>query len=95
MSWWYLSFAGGDWRGACIVRARDIGEAVREAWRRGCNPGGEVRGLPLRDDDIVPEEFTNILLCDADVAALDLLNGGAGIAQHIQWDEEAERYVPV
>jgi hypothetical protein len=30
-----------------IVIARDMEEAVRAAWTYGCNPGGEVAGMPL------------------------------------------------
>lgn len=49
--WYYLSFAddGGFRGGACIAADDDI-EAVRESWRQGLNPGGDVRivgPLPL------------------------------------------------
>lgn len=33
--------------GVAIVIARDMEEAVQEAWTWGCNPGGEVAGMPL------------------------------------------------
>jgi hypothetical protein len=40
---WYLSFVGDEgWMGGCFVRADDPIDAVREAHRRKCNPGGEV-----------------------------------------------------
>jgi hypothetical protein len=33
--------------GVAIVAARDMEEAVQEAWEWKCNPGGEVAGMPL------------------------------------------------
>jgi hypothetical protein len=33
--------------GCCIVSAASIVEAVRVAWRLGCNPGGEVAGCEV------------------------------------------------
>jgi hypothetical protein len=47
-SWYYLSFVDDDrprgsrWLGGCCVEADSPIGAVQEAWRRGCNPGGEV-----------------------------------------------------
>lgn len=77
--WWYLSFTdpdtppadppvpgGPSWLGACYVKASNIGTAVMEAHRLGCNPGGQVAGWgPLTDEDMdvnVPEEKRNRLL---------------------------------
>lgn len=46
--WYYLSFVdpdkpeGSRWAGACCVRGRTPTDAVGEAWRQACNPGGEV-----------------------------------------------------
>ena len=40
---WYLSFVDETgWLGGCFVAAETEVGAVSEAWRRGCNPGGEV-----------------------------------------------------
>ncbi len=75
---WYLSFAGSDgWLGACVVPASDVVDAARVAHRRGCNPGGQVAGVPVNVAR-VPEEFVGVLLTLDDVASLDLLVGGSG-----------------
>ena len=52
MPLWYLSFAGDEgWRGAAVVEAVSNKGAIREAWRRGVNPGGSVMLLgPLPKD---------------------------------------------
>lgn len=46
---WWLSFVGDEgFRGIAIVRGvGDIDEAIKAAWVAGCNPGGEVQGMPL------------------------------------------------
>jgi hypothetical protein len=52
---WWLSFvdpdrAEGDrFLGACVVETveADMEQAVKEAWFRGCNPGGEVSLVTL------------------------------------------------
>jgi hypothetical protein len=50
VTWWWLSFVDPErdqFAGACLVRARDIGGAVTEAWDQGCNPGGQVNGYQI------------------------------------------------
>ena len=53
---WWLSFCdgslpkGSQFLGACIVPAANMADACREAWRRGCNPGGEVCGVQFSAD---------------------------------------------
>lgn len=55
----YMSFvdpkkpAGQRFLGACLVHAESFEEAIKEAWRRGCNPGGEVMGL---EPEFLPSE---------------------------------------
>lgn len=67
MKWW-LSFCdghlpkGSQFLGACIVEGDDVAEAAREAWARGCNPGGEVMGGPIDPRIEVPWKWTNRLL---------------------------------
>ena len=45
--WWWLSFADGEkpkgeqFLGVAVVKAINVTEAIREAWRLGINPGGE------------------------------------------------------
>lgn len=61
---WWLSFVdpslsdppkqqvpgGGGFLGVCIVPAYGFMDAVDTAWRLGCNPGGEVKGVPTDPD---------------------------------------------
>lgn len=44
---YYLSFARDGFLGACVVESEDFIGAVMEASLRGCNPGGEVKGLRI------------------------------------------------
>jgi hypothetical protein len=45
-------------------------QASQAAHALGCNPGGEVIGEPLEDDEAVPAEFTNRLLSERDLDEL-------------------------
>ena len=51
--WFWLSFCdpqlpeGLRFLGACIVRAEGPANALAEAWRAGCNPGGEAQTIEL------------------------------------------------
>lgn len=66
--WHYLSFATDEgFRGGVIVRGGDVVEATKEAWRLGCNPGGEVLGAPIPDDLIPPDKYKNRLLTKAEI----------------------------
>lgn len=48
MTKFWMSFADEhSFRGACIVEAPTFEEAIRSAWKNGCNPGGEVRALEI------------------------------------------------
>lgn len=67
-TWHYLSFATDEgFRGGVIVRGEDVVEATKEAWRLGCNPGGEVLGAPVPDDLMPPEKYCNRLLTKAEI----------------------------
>lgn len=73
MIWHYLSFAdtvGGKARflGAALVEADDTVAAVKEAYRLGCNPGGEVFGMPF--ERVPPLAYRNRLLTRDEVAAM-------------------------
>lgn len=51
----WLSFAADDRHlGCCVVPAVSAQDAIREAWERGCNPGGAVLAFGFRRAD---EEF--------------------------------------
>lgn len=67
--WWYLSFAGGGFRGACLVRATSPADAVREAHALKINPGGEVLAAPLSKLNVPlpPPEFRERLLSREEV----------------------------
>ena len=77
LPWWYISYADGNrpagsqWLGACFVRATDAEGAIREAWRRGCNPGGEAIVVRAPAGLVGPRKFARRLLSRADVDAYD------------------------
>jgi hypothetical protein len=53
MTHWWLSFCdpnrpeGQRLLGGCIVQADSMAQAMIEAHIQGCNPGGEVVGIPI------------------------------------------------
>lgn len=87
--WWYLSFVdpsksapreeqvpgGGGFQGVAVVRGTDIADACRNAWRLGCNPGGEVAGVEL--DYAPPLKWVNRILTVADVDQWDAEDAAA------------------
>jgi hypothetical protein len=77
LRWWYLSFVDPDknpsWLGACCVEATDMIDAARTARKAGCNPGGEVLGLALRDGLPIPDILKYKLVTD--LAMLELFTG--------------------
>lgn len=70
--WWWLSFADGrlpegeQFLGACLVRAVDFVDAVKEAWAHVCNPGGECRGEDAHPELEVPEAWAYRVLARAE-----------------------------
>lgn len=70
--WWYLSFATDDgFRGAFIVEAIDILSAVGRVNQLGQNPGGQVMGVPLPEEELakVPESYRERFLTKEDLQA--------------------------
>lgn len=69
--WHYLSFVVTDpverFAGGCIVRGDDVVEAVKEAHRLGCNPGGDVLGVPVPGDLMPPARYVGRLLTKAEI----------------------------
>lgn len=72
--WWWLSFCdaaqppGSRFSGVAVVMGSNILTATEEARKIGCNPGGEVQGLPFGNDEILPpERFRNRLLTKAEI----------------------------
>ena len=60
--WWWLSFCderrprGDRFLGVCIVQGDELADAIQEAWRLGCNPGGEVLGFPILRGEWQPKK---------------------------------------
>lgn len=82
---WYLSFAdrepplGRGWLGACYVWANEyIDDAIIEACRQDCNPGGEVIGFALTSQQagLVKRDHMNRLLTTR--AQVDATTGTPG-----------------
>jgi hypothetical protein len=49
---WYLSFATDDeFLGGCVVEAYGIATAIVRTHVLGINPGGEVMGVPVPEED--------------------------------------------
>ena len=75
--WWWLSFCdtekpeGQQFLGACFVRGTNMIAAVKNAHMFDINPGGEVQGVEVPSDLIVPEWAKNKLLTKANVERLD------------------------
>lgn len=75
MTLWWLSFCDGDrpkgeqFLGVAIVEAGDVVAAVKEAWRLGINPGGEVMILPTNPAK-TPDAIRNRLLSKREVEAI-------------------------
>ena len=72
-NWMWLSFADAPdgFRGAVIVRGRDVSQAADEAWRRKINPGGNVAGQFIDAFlHLIPESERNRLLNRAEATAL-------------------------
>lgn len=82
MSWWYLSFADDDgFRGAAIVEADTMLEAVRQTNVIGINPHGEVCGVRYPDDVPLPDtKYLNRLLTKEDVQKAE--PGAQSIEEH-------------
>jgi|SRR5882757_3618021 len=99
---WYMSFADASkpegpqqWLGACIVDANDAIEAIQEAWRQKCNPGGTVISLQIREDRYPPDTYINRLLTYDDLTVMqdeiskmyDIPKYEQGIVTHDEFEE--------
>lgn len=68
--WWWLSFADAPpdgFLGAVLIRARGFASAVELTWKKGINPGGEVRGAQLPDGINPPLDAVERLLSRSDI----------------------------
>ena len=67
---WYLSYAGEEgWRGAIFIEAHGMAEAAYLANHRKLNPGGEVMGVPVPEEEIPAKQWHNRLLTKAELEA--------------------------
>jgi len=78
MRLFWLSFAdatkpkGTQFLGACMVKGFDEKDAVTEAHRQGCNPGGEVLIADFTDDmESIHPSWLNVLMDKATIEAHD------------------------
>lgn len=56
---------GGGFLGVVIVQAVSSEDAVREAWRQGCNPGGQVQIFgPITVEMYDPKYWNRLLTAD-------------------------------
>ena len=75
--WWWLSFCdpekpeGSQFLGVAIVEGSNVYTASLEARSLGCNPGGEVLGLPYPEGEVPLQSYSRRLLSAQDVAAMD------------------------
>lgn len=84
---WWLSFCdpdktpppelqrpgGPSFLGVAIIRAPDYISAIEMAHALGCNPGGQVNGVPVPPDIPIPDDYLGRLLTKTDVEYLDTL----------------------
>ena len=81
-SWWYLSYAMDDqFLGPCIVRGESFLLACENARNvLGVSPGGQVLGMPIPEEELPKDKYTNQLLSKEDVVAC--WSDAASIAEH-------------
>lgn len=71
---WWLSFADEDgFRGVVISYGDDFLEAVMQTNLHNCNPHGEVRGIPLAPEIVVPPNWTYRVLSKDECRGLEAL----------------------
>lgn len=70
LAWWYLAFTDGPtFRGAVILEAHGILDAIRRCHALGINPGGWVHSTRLVSQP--PTKYCDRLLTAADIAVWD------------------------
>ena len=75
--WWWLSFAdpklpkGTQFLGVALIRASGFVTATFYANMLNLNPGGEIQGMGIPPEIVVPEEYQERLLTRAEVETLD------------------------
>lgn len=72
MNWMYLSFASdAGFLDGCVVRAKSIDQAVREAHRLGINPGGDVLGLEVPAHMIPQPHYRERLMTKDEIRSME------------------------
>ena len=70
-AWHYVSFADKSFKGAVIIKAHGINDALMKINLLQINPGGEVLCIQFPEDMVLPEpSFRNRLLSKEDVLEL-------------------------
>lgn len=98
MSAFWLSFCdparppGMQFLGACIVDGESLLQAVQTAHARGCNPGGEVKGVQFVPHilQLVRAEWRNRLLSREECLAFDRDMDRLAAEAKVSPPEEAE-----
>jgi hypothetical protein len=71
---WWLSFADDQGlRGVVIAHGNEFLEALMQVNLHGCNPHGEVQGMPVPDFVVIPPEWTYRVLGRQEARELDRL----------------------
>jgi hypothetical protein len=68
--WQYLSFADSEFRGAVVVKAHGITDALLKVNALKQNPGGEVLCVEIPGDKIPDPKFCDRLLTKADIVEM-------------------------
>ncbi|MGC1583318.1 MAG: hypothetical protein WA766_17670 [Candidatus Acidiferrales bacterium] len=82
--WQYLSFADSTFRGAVVVKAHGITDALFKVNALKQNPGGEVLCVEIPDDKIPDPKFCNRLLNKEEIAEM----WGEPCTTIREWEEE-------
>jgi hypothetical protein len=96
---WWLSFcdparpSGSSFVGCAIVHGDGLVDAVRTAWRTGCNPGGDVMGVPFPSEvaERVEARWRGRILSSEEALRLDSLLAGATSAQMLTSELTSKR----
>ncbi|MGI5216223.1 hypothetical protein [Nocardia sp. CA-290969] len=82
---WWLSFVdpakappleeqvpgGASFLGVCIVPGENLTQAVSTSWFLGCNPGGELLGIPIRPEVAIDPSWIGRLLSRDELEQLE------------------------
>lgn len=61
---------GQKYLGSCVVDGEDLENATKNAWRIGCNPGGEILSVEV-PEYLRIDKWMNRLLTEQEVREMD------------------------